>query len=80
MTQLQTAGVNTLSPGLTLSETQIATASTTQGYLSAMDEGRAIKRPQLPDDLVGTVFYLLSDASNFLTGQMINVDGGRAMH
>jgi len=29
-----------------------------------------------PDELVGTVLFLSSDASNFLTGQMILVDGG----
>ena len=70
--------VNAITPGLTLSETQIATTST--NYLGGYDEARAFKRAQVPDDLVGTVIYLLSGASAFVTGQTINVDGGRNMH
>jgi len=42
--------------------------------------GRAIERVQLPIDLVGAVMFLSSAASDFMTGQTINVDGGKAMH
>ena len=38
---------------------------------------QAIKRPEVPDDLVGTVSYLTSDDAAFITGQTSNVDGGR---
>ncbi len=31
-------------------------------------------------NLVGTVLYLLSDASDFVTGQSFNVDDGKIMH
>ncbi len=44
------------------------------------DQGRALKRAQYPEDLVGTVLYLLSDAGDFVTGQSFDVDGGRMMH
>src|SRR5262245_25207166 len=70
--------VNALSPGLTLSETQIKSSS--QNYLSAHSEGRALKRPQVPGDLLGGLVFLLSSASDFMTGQTVNVDGGRMMH
>ena len=30
-----------------------------------------------PEDLVGTMLYLVSDASKFMTGQTVVVDGGR---
>ena len=33
-----------------------------------------------PEDLVGAVMFLSSAASDFMTGQTINVDGGKAMH
>ncbi|MGZ3612774.1 MAG: SDR family oxidoreductase, partial [Thermodesulfobacteriota bacterium] len=33
-----------------------------------------------PNDLLGAVIFLASDESNFITGQTILVDGGRAMH
>jgi 3-oxoacyl-[acyl-carrier protein] reductase len=70
--------VNAVTPGLTLSETQVASSS--GNYLAATAAGRAIERPQLPDDLVGAVMFLSSPASDFMTGQTINVDGGKTMH
>ena len=30
----------------------------------------------LPDDLIGTLVWLLSDASSFVTGVVVPVDGG----
>ncbi len=39
---------------------------------------RCIKRNQYPDDLVGTLIYLSSADSDFVTGQNIIVDGGIA--
>jgi NAD(P)-dependent dehydrogenase (short-subunit alcohol dehydrogenase family) len=55
-------------------------ASSQAAYLSASDKSRALGRPQYPEDLVGTVLYLLSDASDYVTGQSFNVDGGKVMH
>jgi NAD(P)-dependent dehydrogenase (short-subunit alcohol dehydrogenase family) len=40
---------------------------------------RAIKREEKPDDLVGTVFFLASTDSDFISGQTVNVDGGKHM-
>jgi len=41
---------------------------------------RALQRDQYPQDLVGTVIFLASDDSDFMTGQSIVVDGGMNMH
>jgi 3-oxoacyl-[acyl-carrier protein] reductase len=70
--------VNAVTPGLTLSETQVATTSS--NYAATRIGGRALARDQYPDDLVGTMMFLASSASDFITGQTINVDGGKAMH
>lgn len=70
--------VNAVSPGNTLSETQVATSS--DNYLASRVEGRALQRNQYPEDLVGAVMFLSCSASDFMTGQTINVDGGRNMH
>ena len=38
---------------------------------------QAIKRVEVPDDLVGALSFLTSDDAAFMTGQTLNVDGGR---
>ena len=43
---------------------------------SVIAGGQALQRNLEPDDLVGTIVYLASDASKFVTGQTIMVDGG----
>jgi 3-oxoacyl-[acyl-carrier protein] reductase len=70
--------VNAVAPGITLSDTQVATSS--GNYLGAHLAGRAIERPQYPEDLVGAVMFLSSAASDFMTGQTLLVDGGKSMH
>jgi NAD(P)-dependent dehydrogenase (short-subunit alcohol dehydrogenase family) len=70
--------VNAVTPGLTLSETQVASSS--NNYLATRHDGCAIARPQYPQDLVGALMFLSSPASDFITGQTVNVDGGKMMH
>ena len=70
--------VNAITPGATLSETQVASSS--GNYLATRVSGRALQRAQTPDDLVGAVMFLSTAASDFITGQTLNVDGGKAMH
>lgn len=36
----------------------------------------ALKRRGQPEDLAGTCVFLLSDASVWMTGQILSVDGG----
>jgi len=70
--------VNAVTPGYTLSETQVASSS--GNYLASRVEGRVFERAQVPADLVGAVMFLSSPGSDFMTGQTINVDGGKSMH
>lgn len=70
--------VNAVSPGNTLSETQVGSSSSQ--YLATRAEGRSIPRNQVPEDLVGAVMFFASRASDFITGQTLVVDGGKAMH
>ncbi len=41
---------------------------------------QALKRPQYPEDLLGALEFLLSGASDFMTGQVLTVDGGLTVH
>jgi 3-oxoacyl-[acyl-carrier protein] reductase len=65
--------VNTIAPGFTLTD-----AALTHGdeVAEVRIRGRAIQRAELPDDLVGTLVYLASSDSDFVTGQLIAVNGG----
>jgi len=70
--------VNAIAPGLTASETAMATYP--EGEIAARASSRAIKRTEVPQDLVGAVCFLASDAAAFITGQTLVVDGGNVMH
>jgi 3-oxoacyl-[acyl-carrier protein] reductase len=41
---------------------------------------QAVKREQRPDDLVGAVMFLSSSGSDFISGQVLTVDGGLTTH
>lgn len=70
--------INALAPGLTLTEYNLPQLS--KEYQQAAMAKRALKRSETPDDLLGTMVFLASDDSDFLTGQTIVVDGGVILH
>ncbi len=43
-------------------------------------QSRVLPRELHADDMVGTVIYLASSASDMMTGQVLNVDGGTAFY
>ncbi len=71
--------VNAIAPGLTMSEA-VAASNQFAGNKDASLATRAIKRDELPDDLIGAMLFLCSSDSDFVTGQTLVVDGGSAMH
>lgn len=71
--------VNAVAPGLTMSENVLAKEGIAD-RAPLIAANRALKRNQLPEDLVGAVTFLASDAAAFMTGQTLVVDGGSAMH
>ncbi len=72
--------VNALAPGFTLSEGVQANDGYSEPLRAGINAQRCIKRDQKPDDLVGTLLYLASSDSDFVTGQMVLVDGGMYTH
>ena len=68
--------VNTLAPGLVLSDTGIENKEHHDEMRAPVRNSRAFKRDMYPEDLLGALVFLASDDSNFITGQTIAVDGG----
>jgi 3-oxoacyl-[acyl-carrier protein] reductase len=66
--------VNAILPGATFTEIERKTVSPEQKVRIVAQQ--CIPRPETPDDLVGTLLFLSSDSSAFLTGQCLTVDGG----
>jgi NAD(P)-dependent dehydrogenase (short-subunit alcohol dehydrogenase family) len=67
--------INALAPGFTITDAALGIESD-QKYREFVVSRRALKREQVPEDLTGTMLYLCSSASDFLTGQTIVVNGG----
>lgn len=66
--------VNAVLPGAV--ETEIPRETVSPEQLRQQITARSLARTEEPADLVGVVLFLLSDASRFVTGQSIAVDGG----
>ncbi len=69
--------VNVITPGLTV--TKAVSDSFPPDLLAAQRATRALRRDERPEDLVGPVFFLASRDAAFITGQTLNVDGGKFM-
>ncbi len=70
--------VNAITPGPTF--TEVPRETVTPEQKEAMIRMQSIKRAEVPQDLEGTVVFLVSDDAAFITGQTINVDGGMNFH
>ncbi|MDN8032838.1 SDR family oxidoreductase [Burkholderia multivorans] len=66
--------VNAISPGLTRHPG--SAANLPAEAFAAVRARQFIPRTEEPNDLTGTLAFLVSDDARFVTGQVINVDGG----
>lgn len=66
--------VNSVLPGATF--TEIPRETVTEAQKTQLVAMQCVPRAQTPADLVGTVLFLASEGSAFVTGQSITVDGG----
>jgi 3-oxoacyl-[acyl-carrier protein] reductase len=70
--------VNCMTPGSTMSEDSV-TEEVLKRRESSIDK-RAFRRVETPADIVGTALFLASSDSDFITGQLVVVEGGGIMH
>lgn len=67
--------VNAIAPGLT--KTRFSEALWKNPDILKMAMSRTpLARPAEPEEMVGAIIYLASDASSYVTGQIIAIDGG----
>lgn len=69
--------VNSVAPGFTDSEASRSVVDDISKYDVSLTP---LRRLEQPDDLIGAILFLASGESDFITGQILVVDGGRYMH
>lgn len=68
--------VNAIAPGYVVTKmTDVLNEKTKEEILSNIP----MKKPANPEDIAKVALFLASDDSNYITGQVINVDGGMVM-
>ncbi len=68
--------VNAIAPGIVRTPGTLAGPQEELGIFEMLKQSQAIKRTQLPEDLVGALAFVTSDDAAFMTGQTLVVDGG----
>lgn len=71
--------VNAMAPGAVMPPLDRISAHS-RGRFEAIINFQAIRRPLKADDLVGPMVFLASEDSDFISGQILSVDGGLTTH
>jgi 3-oxoacyl-[acyl-carrier protein] reductase len=70
--------VNAIAPGAVIPNN--ASSEVAKERTAQIVDHQCIKRPQRPEDLAGTLLFLASRDSDFISGQVFTVDGGLTNH
>jgi NAD(P)-dependent dehydrogenase (short-subunit alcohol dehydrogenase family) len=68
--------VNAIAPGVTDSGAGLSMRDPPSAYLKMITETCALRPRGVPDELVGALLLLCSSAGDWITGQVLHVDGG----
>jgi 3-oxoacyl-[acyl-carrier protein] reductase len=68
--------VNAIAPGYIETEmTKVVSEKAREAFLSVIP----LKRPGTSEDVANAIIFLSSDSANYITGQVIHIDGGMVM-
>ncbi|MEM9132392.1 MAG: SDR family NAD(P)-dependent oxidoreductase [Actinomycetota bacterium] len=71
--------VNSIAPGLIITAIWEKSRAEVPGLAESLEQEIALKRWGQPEDVADVVTFLASDASRYITGETIAVDGGMAL-
>ncbi len=72
--------VNCVAPGFTISDGVKDHPEVLEALAEISVAARALKRDQVPEDVVGAVVFFCGPSSGFVTGQTMVIDGGQYFH
>lgn len=70
--------VNAIAPGY-IADTPFHNTFTAPQVQAGMIERTPVKRAGTPDDVTAAIVYLVSDEASYITGEIIQINGGMAM-
>jgi NAD(P)-dependent dehydrogenase (short-subunit alcohol dehydrogenase family) len=71
--------VNAIAPGLTATDAGLSLAPPGSPYAKMAESEAALRAVGQPQELVGALLLLCSSAGDWITGQVLNIDGGRVI-
>jgi NAD(P)-dependent dehydrogenase (short-subunit alcohol dehydrogenase family) len=72
--------INAITPGLTQTPGVKESEGITDALYDELVKAQCIPRRENPQDMVGGVVFLAGPGSDFMTGQILNIDGGFGLH
>jgi NAD(P)-dependent dehydrogenase (short-subunit alcohol dehydrogenase family) len=72
--------VNCVAPGFTMSDGVKSHPEVIEKLRDVSVASRTLQRDQVPEDVVGAVVFLCTNAADFITGQTMVIDGGQYFH
>ena len=72
--------VNAIAPGLTMTRNMKANKAYTKSVIEQAIKAQSVPAGEQAEDYIGACLFLVSEGARMMTGQVLAVDGGTAVH